>query len=136
MKKLNFIMVLFVMLFLTSCEFKTSTKFDNYVDRVENNCDNWSEEDWEISKEKYRELIREYENNYDNLTIEERECINKAIGRYNGILMKKGIENIDYSIKKFVDRLPSMFEGFMSSFKESMENLEDQMESLEEGLED
>ena len=136
MKKLNFIIVLLVMLFLTSCEIPTSEKFEHHVNKVEDNCDNWTEEDWEMSKDKYRELIREYEANYDNLTPEERETINKAIGRYNGILMKKGIENIDNSIKKFVDRLPSMFEGFMSAFEESMENLENQIEGLEDSLED
>ena len=136
MRKLNAIIVLLVMLFLTSCEVPTSTKFENYVDNVEESCDNWTETEWEMSKERYRQLLNEYEANYENLTPEERETINKAIGRYNGILMKKGIENLDQSIKKFVDRLPSMFEGFMSAFEEGLENLENQMEGLEEGLED
>ena len=136
MKKLNLIITLLVMLFLTSCEIPTSVKFDNYVDRVEDNCDNWTYDEWEMSKEKYRELLKEYEANYENMTPEERETINKAIGRYNGILMKKGIENLDKNIKKVVDRLPSMFEGFMSAFEESMENLEDQIEGLEEGLDE
>ena len=73
-------------------------------------------------------MLNEYEANYENMTPEERECVNKAIGRYNGILMKKGIENLDHSIKKFVDRLPSRFEGFMSAFEEEMEKLEDKIE--------
>ena len=38
MKKLNFIMILFVMLFLTSCKVPTSVKFENYVDNA--NLDN------------------------------------------------------------------------------------------------
>lgn len=124
MKKLNFIMILFVMLFLTSCEIPTSMKFDNYVDRVEKNCDDWTEEEWEMSKEKYRQLLKEYEANYDNMTQEERDAINKAIGRYNGILMKKGFEKVDESIKGFIDKLPSLFEGFMSAFEEDTENYE------------
>ncbi len=132
MKKLNFIMILFVMLFLTSCEIPTSVKFDNYVDRVEESCENWTEEDWEMSKEKYRQLLKEYEANYDNMTQEERDAINKAIGRYNGILMKKGLEKVDESIKGFIDKLPSLFEGFMSAFEEEMDNLEDEFEKLEE----
>ena len=124
MKKLNFIMILFVMLFLTSCEIPTSMKFDNYVDRVEENCDDWTEEEWEMSKEKYRQLLKEYEANYDKMTQEERDAINKTIGRYNGILMKKGFEKVDESIKGFIDKLPSLFEGFMSAFEEEMENYE------------
>ena len=125
MKKLNVVIVLLVMLFLTSCEVPTSTKFEKYVDNVEESCDDWTDAEWEMSKEKYRQLLKEYEANYDEMTQEERECVNKAIGRYNGILMKKGIENLDYSIKKFVDRLPSMFEGFMSAWEEEMEKMEE-----------
>ena len=122
MKKLNFIMILFVMLFLTSCEIPTSVKFDNYVDRVEENCDSWTEEEWEMSKEKYSQLLEEYEANYENLTPEERDAINKAIGRYNGILMKQGIKKVDKSINDFIERLPSLFEGFMSAFEEETED--------------
>ena len=117
-------MILFVMLFLTSCEIPTSVKFDNYVDRVEENCDSWTEEEWQISREKYYELLEEYEANYENMTQEERDAINKAIGRYNGILVKKGLEKVDESINGFIDRLPSLFEGFMSAFEEESENYE------------
>ena len=129
MKKLNFIMILFMMLFLTSCEVPTSMKFDQYVDEVEKNYKNWTDEDWEISKEKYRKLLEEYETNYESLTQEERDNINKAIGRYHGILLKNGFKKVDESINGFIDRLPSMFEGFMSAFEEEMENIEDNMEN-------
>ncbi len=124
MRKLNVIIVLLVMFFLTSCEIPTCVKFDNYVDKVEENCENWTEEDWEISKEKYHDLLEEYEANYENMTPEERDAINKAIGRYNGILVKKGLKKVDESINDFIDRLPSLFEGFMSAFEEESENYE------------
>ncbi len=125
MKKLNLIMILFVMLFLTSCEIPTSVKFDNYVDRVEENCDSWTEEEWQISREKYYELLEEYEANYENMTQEERDVINKAIGRYNGILVKKGLDKVDESVKGFIEKLPSLFEGFMSAWDEEMEKIEE-----------
>ena len=121
-------MVLFVMLFLTSCEIPTSVKFDNHLKKVEANSENWTEEEWEMSKEKYRQLLKEYEENYDNMTPEERSKINKAIGRYNGILMKKGIKKVDESINDFIDRLPSLFEGFMSAFEEEIEKIEEKYE--------
>ena len=124
MKRINSIIVLLVMLFLTSCEIPTSVKFDYHLKKVENNSDDWTEEEWEMSKEQYRKLLKEYEENYDNMTQEERDKINKAIGRYNGILMKKGLEKVDESIKGFIDKLPSLFEGFMSAFEEETENYE------------
>ena len=135
MKKLNIIMILMVMLFLTSCEIPTSLKFDNHLKKVEKNSENWTEEEWDMSNEQYRQLLEKYEENYDNMTQEERDKVNKAIGRYNGILMKKGIEKVDESIDDFIDRLPSLFEGFMSAFEEEMDNLEDKFEKLEEKYE-
>ena len=111
-----------MMLFLTSCEKPISSKFENHIDKVENNCENWTDEDWELSREQYLILLEEYEANYDKLTQEEKDVINKAIGRYNGILVKKGIEKIDESITDFIDRIPSLFEGFMSAFEEETEN--------------
>ena len=117
MKKLNLVIILFVML-LTSCEIPTSVKFENHLKRVENNSDNWTNEDWEMSKERYHQLLEEYEANYDKMTPEERETVNKAIGRYNGFLMKKGLEKVDESINEFIDRIPSLFDGFMSAFEE------------------
>ena len=51
MRKLNVIIVLLVMLFLTSCEIPTTTKFENYVDNVEESCDDWTDTEWEMSKE-------------------------------------------------------------------------------------
>ena len=128
MRKLNVIIVLLVMLFLTSCEIPTSMKFEHHLNKVENNSENWTEEEWEMSKEKYRQLLKEYEENYDNMTQEERDEVNKAIGRYNGILMKKGIKKVDESINDFIDRLPSLFEGFMSAFEEEIEKIEEKYE--------
>ena len=61
-------------------------------------------------------------------TQEERDEVNKAIGRYNGILMKKGIKKVDESINDFIDRLPSLFEGFMSAFEEEIEKIEEKYE--------
>ena len=110
---------------MTSCEIPTSVKFDNYVDRVEENCENWTEEEWQISREKYYELLEEYEANYENMTQEERDVINKAIGRYNGILVRKGLEKVDESINGFIEKLPSLFEGFMSAWDEEMEKIEE-----------
>ena len=126
MKKLNYIIVLLVLFLLTSCEIPTSVKFERHINKVESNCDDWTEEEWEMSKEKYHQLLKEYEENFDKMSPEERAEVNKAIGRYNGILMKKGIEKVDESIDKFIDRLPSLFEGFMSAFEEEKdENYEE-----------
>lgn len=108
-------------LLLSSCTAPLSNRMNDYVTEVETNCQNWTEADWELSQEQYAKLLEEYEQNYDSYTQEEREAINKAIGRYNGLLLKQGIENAGNAIKEFGERIPSLIEGFVSAFDDKTE---------------
>ena len=102
-----------------------SSQIDNYVTDVEANCDSWTEEDWELSQEEYVKLLEEYELNYDSYTQEERNAINKAIGRYNGLLIKHGIQEAGSALKDLGERIPSLIEGFMSAFDAEEEESEE-----------
>ncbi len=84
---------------------------------VEANYENWTEEDWQLSQQEYELLLQEYEANYDQLTQEERDAINKAIGRYNGLLVKEGLDEFVTNIKELGEQIPSLLEGFMSVFE-------------------
>lgn len=106
---------------LSSCVSPLSSRLNEYVNEVESSCQNWTEEDWELSQEEYVKLLEEYELNYDSYTQEEKDAINKAIGRYNGLLIKQGIEEAESVPKEFDERLPSLIEGFMSAFEEKTE---------------
>ena len=86
----------------------------------------WNEE-WEkleegeiefnMSKKEYKELLEFYRENYDNLTPEEKENINRQIGQYNGQIVKDEIERAEDAVKKTSERIPSIVEGFISVFK-------------------
>lgn len=106
---------------LCSCSSPLSSRMNEYVSEVEASCQNWTEEDWELSQEEYAKLLEEYELNYDSYTLEEKDAINKAIGRYNGLLIKQGIDEAGNILKEFGERLPSLIEGFMSAFEDKTE---------------
>ena len=108
-------------LLLHSCSSPLSSRMNEYVTEVEATCQNWTEEDWELSQEEYAKLLEEYELNYDSYTQEEKDAINKAIGRYNGLLIKQGIDEAGNILKDFGERLPSLIEGFMSAFEDKAE---------------
>ena len=108
-------------LLLQSCSSPLSSRMNEYVTEVETTCQNWTEEDWELSQEEYAKLLEDYELNYNSYTQEEKDAINKAIGRYNGLLIKQGIEEAGSVLKEFGERLPSLIEGFMSAFEEKTE---------------
>jgi hypothetical protein len=120
----NFRAVVFCTLILiafTCCSSPLSCRIDEYVSEVEANHKNWTDEDWELSQEEYAKLLEEYELNYDSYTQEEKAAINKAIGRYNGLIIKQGIKDDGNVIKELGERLPSLIEGFMSAFEEKTE---------------
>lgn len=116
MKKISVFSLLILMLFL-ACSPSLSTRLNDYINDVESNCQNWTEEDWELSQEEYAKLLEEYELNYDSYTQEEKDAINRAIGRYNGLLIKQGIEEAGSVLQELGERLPSLIEGFMSAFE-------------------
>ena len=105
----------------SSCVSPLSSRLNDYVTEVESSCQNWTKEDWELSQEEYAKLLEEYELNYNSYTQEEKDAINKAIGRYNGLLIKQGIDEAGNMLKEFGERLPSLIEGFMSAFEDKTE---------------
>ena len=120
MKQLVIFTISLAVLF-TSCSSPLSSRMNDYVSEVEAKCQNWTAEDWELSQEEYAILLEEYELNYDSYTQEEKDAINKAIGRYNGLLIRQGIEEASSMLKEFGERLPSLIEGFMSAFEDKTE---------------
>ena len=78
-----------VIVLMSSCTSPLSSRLNDYVTEVESSCHNWTTEDWKLSQEEYAKLLEEYELNYDSYTQEEKDAINKAIGRYNGFLSSK-----------------------------------------------
>lgn len=119
MKRILAVFTLITAIVLSSCAAPLSIRMDKYVNECEEKCSNWNQDDWELSKEEYRKLLDEYNLNRDTYTQAEKDAINKAIGRYNGLLVKHGIEDLTQYLKKIGERIPSFIEGFMSAFEEA-----------------
>ncbi len=94
-----------------------SNRIDELAADVEQNYQDYTDEDWELSQDEYELLLQEYEENYQNYTKEEKDAINRAIGRYNGLLIKEGIKEAETVLKEFGERLPSLIDGFISAFE-------------------
>lgn len=115
----NFLLLFMALAFFASCSAPLHSRMEDYIDKVEADCYDWTEKDWELSQERYDRLLKEYEQNYDSYTQEERDAINRAIGRYYGLLLRKGVENADTMLERFASRLPALLDGFMSAFDDA-----------------
>ena len=94
-----------------------STKMNRYLDRIEKVCSDWSKQEWNTSRNEYKAYINEYKANKDKYSQEEKEAIYKALGRYNGMLVKNGMEDLGEYLKDLGERIPSFIEGFKSAFE-------------------
>ena len=120
MKKI--ILIIAALVLVASCgPAPLSERIDKCTEKVEQESKTWTEEDWEISQDEYELLIEEYTENYDSYTQEEKDEINKAIGRYTGLLLKQGIQTATDAIDDLTSRIPSFLEGFMGAFEEDQE---------------
>ena len=104
---------------LFSCTSPLSSRMNKYVSNVESKSKDWSSDDWKLSQEEYSKLLKEYEEHYDSYTKEEKEQINKAIGRYNGLLIKQGLNEAGNVLKEIGEQIPSLIQGFVSAFEET-----------------
>lgn len=119
MKRLIILTLFFA--FASCAPASLSSRIDDYVSSVEGNFQQWTEKDWELSQQEYEQLLTEYEAKYSSLSQEEKDKINRAIGRYNGLLLKEGIKQVESSLKEFGEQLPSLIDGFLSAFEADVE---------------
>lgn len=115
---------------LVSCANSTNLprRIDDFVDQTEASADSMTYEDWELTTQQYEALLEEFAENYDYYTPEERQQVYEAVGRYNGLLVKKGLTEFQIqanqfmnSLNKIIDELPNALEGLIEGFRNGME---------------
>lgn len=94
-----------------------SIRLENYVDKVEQNCKDWTKEQWKVSLQEYYAMVEEYKKERDEMSDDEKYNVNKAIGRYNAILVKYGVSETGSALKKLGERIPAYVDGFVGALK-------------------
>lgn len=121
MKTIKILLLTLPLLLSVSCTTTIEEKLDKYIDKVEQECDGYTTEDWEKTNLQFEELLAQFEENYDNMTPEEREVASKAVGRYYGLAAKQGLKESAEQIENILELVPDFFEGFSDAFNEDEE---------------
>ena len=110
------LMILVAGLFIiASCSRPLEDRIEGFVNRTEANYEKYSEEDWQKSLNEYHALTQEYKDNYQSFSKEERDRINQALGKYAGILLKKGISSAGNVLQEAIDGASSFLKGVLES---------------------
>ena len=104
-------------------------RMDQFVAQTEASADYMTEKDWEISTSEYETMVEEFVENYDSYTKEERQAVYEAIGRYNGLLVKQGLDELQIqtnefmkNLNQFIDELPDALNGLLEGFASGFES--------------
>ena len=112
-----------LLFFVFSCASNLPKRFESFVDQVEKNADNYSDQDWEQASEKFEKLMEAYEKQHDKLSKEDCKSIDSSIGRYHGLVLKSGIQSVVDEFNGALDELQSLLEGFSSGLESLFEGL-------------
>lgn len=106
---------------MVSCSQNPLSKLNSFVDRAEQEAEEYTSEEWETSEEEFNQIVEDLKENYDEMTEEEREEALNAVGRYYGLMAKQGIKSAADEVSKAFESLPSLLKGFSDSLKEDAE---------------
>ena len=114
---------LVLLLFVYSCVGSLPKRFESFVNQVEKNADNYTEEDWNRASDKFEKLMEAYEKQHDRLSKEDRKSIDNSIGRYRGLVLKSGIKSAIDEFNDAFGELESFLKGLSSGLESLIESL-------------
>lgn len=116
-RRFHAILFVFLLILLTSFSYSLPSRFESFVEKVEDNCRRWNKKEWAVAKDEYRRLMAECRESYDHMSEYDQKRINAAIGKYRGIVVKMGVEDAGEAVKKYSGKIPDQLKGFFSAFE-------------------
>ena len=118
MKKIyNFYFTIAILVLLFSCNQSQSgiEKASKMIEHAEQSKDALAQSEFVNMELKMDELQKDLETNRKNYTDEQVKEIGKLQGRYAAILVKKGIDNFQESVKDLGNQMEGFIEGITDS---------------------
>lgn len=94
-------------------------RMDAFVDSVEKNAANYTQDDWNKANEQYQAFCQEFQEKKDSLTGDEVKQFRSAMGRYASIAVKSGIDSVVSSVEEIGNSISGAFEE-VGSFLEGL----------------
>ena len=116
MKRLILLVVsALAVLVLSSATKSLPQQFEEFVDRIDKESANYSDDDWEKVENEFDTLVEAYRADYDNLTSADRERIIKSMGRYRAIVVKSDVGKASVRLHEILGGIGSFIEEMVKS---------------------
>ena len=101
MKKLFYVALMAMMVMMTACQQSKEDyikEFKSFVEEVSEECEDYTEADWEDAAKEFEALVKKAEQ-YEDITAEEAMELASVQAKYAGIKAKKGINKVIDGVK-------------------------------------
>lgn len=101
MKKLFYVALMAMMVMMTACQQSKEDyikEFKSFVEEVSEECEDYTEADWEDAAREFEALVKKAEQ-YEDITAEEAMELAAVQAKYAGIKAKKGINKVIDGVK-------------------------------------
>ena len=101
MKKLFYVALMAMMVMMTACQQSKEDyikEFKSFVEEVSEECEDYTEADWEDATREFEALVKKAEQ-YEDITAEEAMELAAVQAKYAGIKAKKGINKVIDGVK-------------------------------------
>ena len=103
MKKFCYMVLMAMVVMMTACQQSKQDyikEFENFVEEVYEECEDYTEEQWKEVAEEFELLVKKAEK-FQDLTAEDKLELAKVQAKYAGIQAKKGIDKVIDGVKDF-----------------------------------
>lgn len=118
MKKTNKILVsIIASAIITGCGTANSgnlpDKLQKFMDQTEKELDSCTDEQWQEAEKKFNQLIDKYSKELDKMTDEQRRELERAISQFDGMRLRRSLENAADKAQKALKNAPDKIDGFI-----------------------
>lgn len=114
------ILILFVSLFISSCDSKETpiNELDDLTEEISENSKEYSDEDWEEAALQYQQIEADLEKYHSEYSDEELKEIGKKKGKCLAFFAKRSAKNLKDNMEDLMHEASGIIEGFTEGLNE------------------
>ena len=99
-------------------------RLDKFVEKTELEYKNYTEEDWQKSRDEYDALVTEMKKNYDSYSTSDKVRMMKAMGKYGAMTVENEISDISGTIGDVSGTLGDVLESIPETINDMIEKID------------
>jgi hypothetical protein len=108
---------------LSACAFSLPGKIAQIADKVAAKGADFTPEQWQKTNAQFEKLVKQYVDEYDKFSAEEKKKANAAIGKYTATAIKCGVADAAKEVNALLKKVPDSVDAAVEGARGFLEEL-------------